>query len=170
MNNIPIVLPALIALLGTLITIIIGYRQWRRQHDVSQFQKFQDDRRDAHKRLWEMLENVHIKIREDQINNSQFNELLKGVNSFILRNSLYIEKDDSILAGEYLDSLFKVSHLVLKTKDKNLKEDWGVLEILFLMENSMNLNLLLKFRKILETRLFLGFVKFFYTQYDNNYF
>jgi hypothetical protein len=36
--------PALIALIGTSVTALVGYRQWKRQHDTTRQSKFQTDR------------------------------------------------------------------------------------------------------------------------------
>lgn len=117
-------IPALIAFLGTLLTILIGYRQWKSQRDLARSQKFQGDRELAYKQLWEKLEDVHLKIRTDSTSKSEFDELLKDVNTYLLRNSLYIEKTDQKITAEYLDSVWKVNQLIAKSKDKRIKEEW----------------------------------------------
>ena len=117
-------IPALIALLGTLLTIFIGYRQWKSQHNLTRSQKFQGDRELAYKQLWEKLEDVHLKARTDSVGKREFDELVKDVNAYILKNSLYIEKTDSKLSTEYLDSVWKVSQLVARSKDKRVKNEW----------------------------------------------
>lgn len=116
--------PALIALLGTLITIFIGYRQWKSQRDLTRSQKFQGDRELAYKQLWEKLEEVHLKVRTDSVGKREFDDLVKDVNTYVLKNSLYIEKTDSKLSTEYLDSVWKVSQLIAKSKDKRVKNEW----------------------------------------------
>lgn len=55
---------------------------------------------------------------------SEFDGLVKDVNVYILKNSLYIEKTDQKLAKEYLDSVWAVSQLIAKSKDKRVKSEW----------------------------------------------
>jgi len=119
-------IPALIALLGTLAAIFIGYRQWKSQRDQIRSQKFQEGRGLAYEQLWEKLEDVHLKVRTDSVGRREFDELVKGVNAYVLKNSLYVEKADSKLTTEYLGSVWKVSQLVAKSKDKRIKKEWAV--------------------------------------------
>lgn len=119
-------IPALIAFLGTLLTILIGYRQWKSQRDLTRSQKFQGDRELAYRQLWEKLEDVHLKARTDSVGKREFDALVKDVNAYILKNSLYIEKIDSKLSIEYLDSVWKLSQLVAKSKDKRVKNEWTI--------------------------------------------
>ena len=119
-------IPALIAFLGTLLTIFIGYRQWKSQRDLNRSQKFQGDRELAYKPLWEKLEDMHLKVRTDSVGKSEFDELVQDVNAYVLKNSLYVEKADSKLTAEYLDSVWKVSQLVAKSKNKRIKNEWSI--------------------------------------------
>lgn len=121
---IKIAIPALIAFLGTLLTIFIGYRQWKSQRDLTRSQKFQGDRELVYKELWGKLEDVHLKVRTDSVGKSEFDELVKEVNTYLLKNSLYIEKTDTKLTTEYLDSVWRVSQFVAKSKDKRIKNEW----------------------------------------------
>jgi len=45
-----VALPALIALIGTSVTTFVGYRQWKRQHDITRQSRFQTDRQAASER------------------------------------------------------------------------------------------------------------------------
>ena len=89
-------------------------------------QKFQEDRELAYKQLWEKLEDVHLKVCTDLVGKSEFDELVQDVNAYVLKNSLYVEKADSKLTAEYLDSVWKVSQLVAKSKNKRIKNEWSI--------------------------------------------
>jgi hypothetical protein len=117
--------PALIALVGTLVAIFIGYRQWKSQRDQTRSQKFQEGRELAYKQLWEKLEEVHLKVRSDSVGKRDFDELVQEVNAYLLKNSLYVAKADRKLATEYLDAVWKLSQLVAKSKDKRIQSEWA---------------------------------------------
>jgi hypothetical protein len=53
-----------------------------------------------------------------------FNDNVTQVNSFLLRNSLYIDKVHASLATQYLDNVFKLSHLVAQSRDKRAANSW----------------------------------------------
>ena len=120
-----IALPALIALAGTALTAFIGYRQWKLSQDNSQRNKFQLDRQAAYTKLWDMLESIHVRLRTDQVGKREFEELVTEVNSFLLKNSLYIEKVDTVLASQYLDSVFRLNNLIAKSRTKPIQRVWA---------------------------------------------
>ena len=121
-----IILPASIALIGTIITIVIGYRQWRRQQESSRRATFFTEKRSAYKGLWEKLEEVHIKLRTEEVSISEFNGLLRDVNSYILKQSLYLEPQDQALSNQYLKTVRRYAEIVLGSGNEEAIEEMAV--------------------------------------------
>jgi hypothetical protein len=88
-------------------------------------QKFSDERRSAYARLWDMLEELHVKLRTEALGEEDFDQLVTNVNAFSLKNSLYLEKDHSALASLYLDEVFRLSQLVAQSRNKRLQRKWA---------------------------------------------
>jgi hypothetical protein len=106
------VFPAIIALVGTIIAVFVGYRQWKRQQDTTRTSDFQAERQKTYKELWEKLEDVHVRLRTMAVQTEEFRSLLRDVNSYILKHSLYLEKDDHRLANQYLAKVRDFTNLV----------------------------------------------------------
>jgi hypothetical protein len=123
MEYLKIILPASIALLGTIITVLIGYRQWKRQQETSRYGAFVSERQSAYKGLWERLEAVHVKLRTDDINRSDFNDLVGEVNSYILQQSLYLDEHDQLLSNQYLKAVYKFREAVMDSGDAEAEEE-----------------------------------------------
>lgn len=112
-------IPALIALVGTIVTIIIQQRN--RKSD--QTQGFITDRQNTYKQLWEMLEAAHVKLRTTQgLEADQFKALLSDVNAFILKNSLYLGDGDQALANRYLKAIRHMRDLIVEADDPELQD------------------------------------------------
>ena len=118
-----IILPASIALIGTIITIFIGYRQWKRQQESSRNATFVAEKQSAYKGLWEKLEEVHIKLRTEEVGISEFNGLLREVNSYILKQSLYLEPQDQTLSNQYLKTVHRYAEIVLGCGNKEARDE-----------------------------------------------
>ena len=106
------VLPAILALLGTLIAVFVGYRQWKRQQDTTRTSDFRGERQKTYKELWGKLEDVHVQLRTKIVETEEFRALLRDVNSYILKHGLYLEKADHRLANEYLAKVRDFTNLV----------------------------------------------------------
>ena len=117
---------AFIAFIGTVIVVTVGYRQWKRQQDTEAKKRFQDKRKEIYEKLWEMLEEIHIYIRSGEMNYLDILEKQSEVNSFIIKNSLYIEKEDTDITNCYLTGVIWVSRLIAQSKDKRLKDVWAI--------------------------------------------
>lgn len=95
---------ALIALLGTLTVAFIGFYQWRKKRLDDDASATRQPRRKAYQDLWVRLEEINIKLRESASNPSLFS-LLKEVNEFFLRNSLWFKDGEQKLINEYVNAL-----------------------------------------------------------------
>ena len=107
-----VILPALIALIGTLVVALIGYRQWRRQQTNAREDEFRKQQREAYKGLWDKLEDVHVKLRVDTVPKEDFRAMTRDVNTYILKNNLHLETEDRELANQYLDRVRKFVEIV----------------------------------------------------------
>lgn len=119
-----VAIPAALALVGTFITVAIGYYQWRRKQDLASYGNFQSEKGAVHKELWQMLESVHVKLRVDTVSRDEFRALLREVNSYILKHSLYLDAQDRILTNQYLDSLWELKQLITQSGDKEAEREW----------------------------------------------
>src|SRR5713101_4705205 len=105
-------IPALIALVGTVLALLIGYRQWKRQQDTSRVGEFRTQKQQTYKELWEKLEDVHVRLRTEVVGSDEFSFLIRDVNSYILKRGLYLENDDQALANQYLSKVRQFTNLV----------------------------------------------------------
>jgi hypothetical protein len=119
-------IPALIALIGTVLTILIGYRQWRRQQETSRDGDFRTQKQQTYKELWEKLEDVHVRLRFEDVGHEEFSSLVRDVNSYILKRGLYLEKDDQTLANQYLSKVREFTNRVAACDSTEAKEAIGL--------------------------------------------
>jgi hypothetical protein len=97
--------PALIALAGTALAVFVGYRQWKKQQDTARTSEFRLERQKTYKQLWEKLEDIHVQLRTQRVDTDEFRSLIRDVNSYILKQGLYLEAGDQRLANQYLSKV-----------------------------------------------------------------
>jgi hypothetical protein len=124
-STIQAIVPALIALLGTLLTIAVGIWQWRKQNQTQHAKPFAADKQAAYKALWEKLEDAHVKIRVENTNPADYKKAVQDINGFILKQSLYLDESDRALANTYLSKLQEFSNFVQSSENESLKETWA---------------------------------------------
>lgn len=126
MNDIlKIAIPALTALVGTVLAILIGHRQWKRQLEASRDGEFRVQKQQTYKELWEKLENVHVRLRSEVVSSDEFSSLIRDVNSYILKHGLYLENDDQALAKKYLSKVREFTILVATCDSPHAKRAVG---------------------------------------------
>jgi hypothetical protein len=113
---------ALIALVGTVLAILVGYRQWKRQQQTTREGEFRFQKQQTYKELWEKLEDVHIRLRTGVVSSDEFRSLIRDVNSYILKRGLYLEGDDQQLANQYLSKVREFTDLVAACDSGDAKE------------------------------------------------
>ncbi len=113
--------PALIALAGTVLALLLGYRQWKRQQDTSRENEFRTQRQQTYIQLWEKLEDVHVRLRTEVVGGDEFRVLVRDVNSYLLKRSLFLEDDDQALANRYLSKVREFAELVAACDSEDLK-------------------------------------------------
>lgn len=118
------IIPALIALIGTLITVIIGVWQFRSNKKTERSQRYTQQQQDAYGGLWEKLEAVHIQLRVDRVNSDQHKQLVQDVNSYILKNAIYLDDEDHKIANQYLTQLRDYEQMIRSMDDDAMGEAW----------------------------------------------
>jgi DNA-binding SARP family transcriptional activator len=125
MDFLKIVLPALIALLGTILTAVIAYHRWKKEQAISKVGSYEADVQKAYAELWNRLEDIHIKLRTEGADSQIFRALLTGINAYLLKYSLWINKEDMALAQQYVKVLQKLDELVRTQGDDDEREAWA---------------------------------------------
>jgi hypothetical protein len=77
-------------------------------------------RRAAHEELWRRIEEIHLKIRTEEVEKEAFSSLLREVNAYIFRNSLCFDVAVHELTNAYLVLLMEVRHVVTETEDDEI--------------------------------------------------
>lgn len=116
-------LPAAIALIGTIITVAVGYRQWKRQHGAPRRSALQDERARAYKELWEKLEDIHVRLRSREARSSQFTRMLRDVNAFAMKHGLLIDEHDRERATLYLEAVQEYCSIVRESGDEDARDE-----------------------------------------------
>ena len=119
----PTVTAAWIGLAGTLVTVGLGYWQWRRQTTNAKPTPFELERREAHKELWDRVEQVHLELRRTPQSGEVVTKGLTDVNSFLLRNEMYFDDDLRPLVGRYISALGMVTTSIAQSDDEDAKSD-----------------------------------------------
>jgi hypothetical protein len=114
--------PALVALVGTVLAILIGYRQWKRQQDATRESEFRTQKQQTYRELWEKLEDVHVRLRTDIVESDEFSSLIRDVNSYILKRGVYLENDDQALATQYLAKIREFTTQVASSDSADAKK------------------------------------------------
>jgi hypothetical protein len=127
-----VLIPALIALGGTLFTVYFTVRQQRQQQKQDGSKPFTADQQAAYKGLWDKLEEVHVMMRTTDSALLKYNAALSEVNAFVLKNALYLDNDDQKLANQYLDSLKQITEIVNAHYTQNPESEaartWSITE------------------------------------------
>ena len=112
-----IAVPALITLVGTLITVLIGYRQWHQRRDTEGSRDFQNERRIAYKQLWDFLAEVKFKMLAGVKDRKEIDNLLSKTIALIRKHSAYIEHEDGVVAIQYLEDFYEFRQLIPNIAD-----------------------------------------------------
>lgn len=117
------ILPALIALAGTLIVCTLGYRQWRRNHAMTRYGSFLSERLQAYKTSWEMMEEVHTYVRSEQFQESRFNELVRALNMHLIRVGLHLDHGEKERINAYVKALEQLGRALLDDRAAAAKSE-----------------------------------------------
>jgi hypothetical protein len=123
MDNLKIILPALIGLIGTLVVAFIGYRQWKRQHALARAGSVLSDKHAAYKTIWIKLEDVHLFVRSETFDRERFLELVRNVNVEMMRSGLLLERGEKGLVNEYLQALETFAKSLDSHEDSGVRQE-----------------------------------------------
>ena len=93
---------ALIALFGTVLGLVVAYRRWVKERDSARFARFDSDRQDIYKALWQKVEDTNVALRRDRVDESGFAQLVADLNEFMLRNGAHLDDPDIGLVNRYI--------------------------------------------------------------------
>ena len=96
---------ALIGLAGTLGASYIAYRQWRLSRRDSANTDFVKMRRESYQTLWAMVETVHTDLRVEPSKLPGLRDRMAEINSYVLKNEIYLADGDHELVDSYLRAL-----------------------------------------------------------------
>jgi hypothetical protein len=119
-----IVLPALIALIGTLSAVLIGYRQWRLQHRAEAQMRFLKARHDSYQQIWDLLVRFTHSMRNirnsgDTVNSSAlYSEILERLQE----GAIYLDESDRELVLVYIKKLTRLDELVARLGKKEIAD------------------------------------------------
>jgi hypothetical protein len=99
-----IIFGPIIGLVGTVLGLWLGQRQWRQERTDREKGQFDGKLKDAYYELWFVVEYAHLRMRDSLsgISAENFSGHLADVNNFMIKHGLYIERDDRYLVLQYL--------------------------------------------------------------------
>jgi hypothetical protein len=119
-----VVLPAAMALFGTLFGLWLGQRRWSSELKMTKRRAFDAQRYLAYEALWKILEDAHITIRTGRPEMNEVLRLEQGINAFRLRNAILLDSADSELSNRYFDSILKLSKIIAESGSRELAEEF----------------------------------------------
>lgn len=119
-----VIIPAALALIGTVITVIVQMRQPKQDKRAEAQAQSLAEKQAVYKELWEKIEAVHVAARRaEHLSAEDFNRQLADVNSLIMTKSLFVDKQDWDLANRYLKAVRTFKEMVEATGDALLQEE-----------------------------------------------
>jgi hypothetical protein len=104
-DTLKILVPSVLAFIGSLAAIIVSYRKWRYEQRSTKLESFEQERRTVYKELWERVEEIHIRLRVGgNLERDDFDKLIQSTNVFMLKNSIYLDDGVHALVNDYLQS------------------------------------------------------------------
>lgn len=120
------VIGPLLALLGTVLATLVGYRQWKRQQDSTRTAEFVAEREKAYKELWQKLEAVHLSVRLDTFQPEKFDGQVRAVNIHVIERALYLDQEVQRQVSDYMSALRNLGQLLKDANAKEAKKDAAI--------------------------------------------
>jgi hypothetical protein len=118
------ILAAIVAFVGTMLGLVVGYRRWTKERKSARFAKFEADQQEIYKSLWERVEDVNVALRRDRVDQSGFAKLVADLNEFMLRNGAHLDDSDTELVNRYVAAV-KRFHEAVCTADAEAQIPYG---------------------------------------------
>src|SRR5437879_2523276 len=135
------VIVAIIGLAGTLIAALIAYRQWRTGERLKREAGFVERQQALYRELWEKVERASVSLRRAGADppdepepirllrrEKEFDAAIVEVNSFLLVNSLYIDRRDRDATRRYMDAVREYTSLLFRHGGPDALRRHGITE------------------------------------------
>lgn len=119
------IVAAVIALIGTLAGLRVGYRRWSEERKAQRSEKFEAERRDIYKGLWDRVEEVNASLRRNRVDDVGFSELVADLNEFMIRNGAHLDDSDQHLANLYVAAVKRFDEVVRAAASEDAKVPYG---------------------------------------------
>ena len=102
-------LAPVLGVLGTGLGLWLGHRRWAIERHDERGKALRVGRQEAYAALWDVVQKTHVTARTttEELTRENFTLMLQEVNTFILRNGIYIEDDDYKLVNRYLWNVYE---------------------------------------------------------------
>ena len=118
------IIAAVIALAGTMIGVAVGYRRWSRERTAQRFARFETDRQDVYRSLWDRVEQINAALRRDRVDEVGFSQLVADLNEFIIRNGAHVDDADYQLVNQYVTAV-RSFHEVVSRLEPEVQVPYG---------------------------------------------
>ena len=119
------IVAAVIALIGTLAGLRVGYRRWSEERKAQRSEKFEAERRDIYKGLWDRVEEVNASLRRNRVDDVGFSELVADLNEFMIRNGAHLDDSDQHLVNLYVAAVKRFDEVVRAAASEDAKVPYG---------------------------------------------
>jgi hypothetical protein len=120
-----VAIPALLGLLGTLFGLWVGQSRWSSELRMKKRRAFDAKRHVAYEELWNIVENGHITLRVDVPEVAEVRKLEQHINAFRMRNAIYLDAEDSTLAGAYFNTVVKLATAIAESGSRTLSQQYN---------------------------------------------
>jgi hypothetical protein len=124
----PALISAVLAFIAAIAATAVGYRQWRKQQDFDRSTAFLTDRAAAYKELWTRLEAIHVRLRQADVTDDDFDDAVRDLNTFVLSSEIYFDPGIRARVKSYYDSARNVSRVINSYPLEELQRERGLTE------------------------------------------
>src|ERR1700681_242669 len=110
---------AIIALLGTVIGIYVGFRKSQEDRDSGRFGQYEKDRQGVYRDLWDRVEQFNVRVKVERVEATELSAYLQSLNAFMLRSGIYLDDDDRRLVNQYVEAVYDFHKVV---RDSGIQE------------------------------------------------
>jgi hypothetical protein len=114
-----------LALVGTVLVALLGYNQWKKQHDFTRYGGVLAERQEAYKVLWQKLEAAHLYVRAEPsqpFELAPFRDLVRAVNVHLGAVGLLVDRGEKKRVNDYLTALERMGRLLAESADKSAQQ------------------------------------------------
>jgi hypothetical protein len=113
------IIAAALGLAGTLIGLGVGYRRWSRERAAQRYGRFENERQDVYRSMWDRVEQINASLRRQRVDAAGFAQAVADLNEFIIRNGVHVDEADHDLVNEYLAAVQRFHAVVTKLEPED---------------------------------------------------